>query len=236
MIDEVVYCMNDINLKIRETLFSLKDDEYKAFISKLNPTVCEDSIIGIRTPILRKEAKQIFKEGEYEPFLHSLPHKYYEENNVHSFIIEQIKDYDAVINELDRFLPFVDNWATCDSMRPKIFSKHKKELYEKIKEWLCSEHEYTVRFGIEMLMSHFLDDDFKAEHLEIPAAVRSEEYYVNMMIAWFFATALAKQWDSTLPYIENRRLDKWTHNKTIQKARESYRITDEQKKYLRMLR
>ena len=228
--------MNDINLKIRETLLSLKDDEYKAFISKLNPTVCESSIIGIRTPVLRKEAKRIFKEGEYEPFLHSLPHQYYEENNIHSFIIEQIKDYNTVISELDRFLPYVDNWATCDSMSPKVFSKHKNELYSKIKEWLCSEHEYAVRFGVEMLMNLYLDEDFNEEILGLVAKIDREEYYIKMMVAWFFATALAKQYDSAIPYIEQKVLPLWVHNKTIQKAVESYRITDEQKAYLRSLK
>ncbi len=155
---------------------------------------------------------------------------------LHGLLVSEIKDYEKAVEETDRFLPYVDNWAVCDIMSPKVFKKHKTELIEKIREWTGSEETYTVRFGIEMLMSHYLDEDFKAEYLEIPAVIRSEEYYVNMMIAWCCARGLAKQWHSTVPYIENNRLDKWTHNKTIQKAVESYRITDEQKAYLRTLK
>jgi 3-methyladenine DNA glycosylase AlkD len=195
-----------------------------------------ESFIGIRVPMLRKFAKEFTKEAECEEFLHQLPHEYYDENMLHGLLISEVKDYEECIQLTDCFLPFVDNWAVCDIMSPKVFAKYKKELLAKIKTWSKSSHVYTCRFGIGMLMSHYLDKGFKAEYLEIPASVRSEEYYVKMMIAWFFATALAKQWDATIPYIEQRRLAPWTHNKTIQKAIESYRITLEQKEYLRTLK
>jgi 3-methyladenine DNA glycosylase AlkD len=169
-------------------------------------------------------------------FLHQLPHKYYDENMLHGLLISLIKDYDECIRLTDEFLPYIDNWAVCDIMSPKVFAKHKDELLVKILEWSKSEHTYTCRFGLEMLMTYFLDKDFKPEYLEIPASVRSEEYYVKMMVAWFFATALAKQWDATLPYIENKTLAPWTHNKTIQKACESYRVTDEHKQILKGLK
>ena len=195
-----------------------------------------ESFIGIRVPVLRKFAKEFTKESECEEFLHQLPHEYYDENMLHGLLISEVKDYEECIRFTDSFLPFVDNWAVCDIMSPKVFVRHKKELLAKIKTWSKSSHVYTCRFGIETLMSHYLDKDFKAEYLEIPASVRSEEYYVKMMIAWFFATALAKQWDATIPYIEQHHLAPWTHNKTIQKAIESYRITPEQKEYLRTLK
>ena len=171
-----------------------------------------------------------------EDFLHQLPHEYYDENMLHALLISEVKDYEECIRLTDTFLPFVDNWAVCDIMSPKVFAKHKKELLAKIKTWSKSSHVYTCRFGIEALMSHYLDKDFKSEYLQIPASAISGEYYVKMMVAWFFATALAKQWDATIPYIENKKLAPWTHNKTIQKAIESYRITPEQKAYLRSLK
>lgn len=214
----------------------MQDMEYKAFQSKLVPTVEPDRIIGIRLPVLRKFAKEFAKTPETEPFLKILPHYYYEENNLHAFLIEGMKDYTAVIQALDTFLPYVDNWATCDSMRPKVFKKHLPEIFEKAKEWMRAADIYTVRYGIEMLMSYFLDDAFSEEVNELVAAVRSEEYYVRMMAAWYFATALAKQYEATLPFIQDKRLDDWTHNKAIQKAIESYRITEEQKGYLRSLK
>ena len=224
------------NQNIREQLFELKDEKYKDFHKKLIPTVDEDTVIGIRTPVLRKFAKELSASPEAETFIKALPHQYYEENNLHGFLIEREKDYDKCISLLDEFLPYVDNWATCDLISPKVFAKHKGELIEKIKEWMASDRTYTIRFGMEMLMTHYLDEDFKPEYLDIVASVRSEEYYVNMMIAWVFATALAKQYEASLPYIENQRMDRWTHNKTIQKAIESYRVSAEQKQYLRSLK
>ena len=227
-------------LKIMESitklLFELRDEEYAKFQAKLTPSVDPKLFIGVRVPDVRKLAKELKNDPGVEVFLQELPHKYYDENMLHGLLISEIKDFDIAIKETDRFLPYVDNWAVCDIMSPKVFKKHKTELIECIRKWAKSKKTYTIRFGIEMLMSHYLDDDFKAEYLDIPARIRSDEYYVNMMIAWFFATALTKQWDSAIQYVENVRLDKWTHNKTIQKAVESCRITDEQKSYLRTLK
>ena len=228
--------MKQIEKIVQKQLFEMQDPTYKEFQAKLVPTIDPELVIGIRIPVLRKFAKQFAKTPEAEEFMKVLPHKYYDENNLHAFLIESIRDYDAAIEAVDTFLPYVDNWATCDSMSPKVFSKHLPELYEKSKVWIKAGDTYTVRFGIEMLMSYFLDDEFKIEVNELVAAVRSEEYYVKMMIAWYFATALAKQYDATLPFIQEKRLDDWTHNKAIQKAIESYRITDEQKSYLRSLK
>lgn len=222
--------------EIRQGLFALKDEKYKEFQKKLIPTVDENTVIGVRTPVLRKYAKDVSGTPGAEVFMQTLPHEYYEENNLHGFLIEGMKDYDECIVCLDAFLPYVDNWATCDLISPKVFKKHKDELLVKIKEWMASDRVYTIRFGMEMLMTHFLDEDFKPEYLGMAADVHSEEYYVNMMIAWFFATALAKQYEASLPYIENHCMDRWTHNKTIQKVIESYRITDEQKRYLKSLK
>ncbi|MBQ0079148.1 MAG: DNA alkylation repair protein [Eubacterium sp.] len=222
--------------EIREALFGLQDLKYKDFHCKLMPGVDPDKVIGVRTPELRKLAKQIFKSGEYQEFLDDLPHEYYDERNLHGFILCEIKDYDVVLAEIDRFLPCVDNWATCDLVSPKVFKKNTDRLIGEIGRWMSSTETYTIRFGIEMLMSFYLDDKFRSEYLDMVAAVKSEEYYVNMMIAWFFATALAKQWDATIPYIEKHVLGDWTHKKTIQKARESYRITPEQKEYLKGLK
>ncbi len=221
---------------LQERLFAMQDKQYAAFQAKLTPGVPEESFIGVRVPVLRKFAKEFAKKDEVNDFVRQLPHKYYDENMLHSLLISQVKDYEECISLTDAFLPYVDNWAVCDIMSPKVFAKHKSALTEKIKTWISSRHTFTCRFGIEVLMSHYLDKDFKAEYLELPAAVRSEEYYVKMMVAWFFATALAKQWDATIPYIEQKRLAPWTHNKTIQKAIESYRITPEQKEYLRTLK
>ena len=218
---------------LQERLFGLQDKAYAEFHARLIPGVTEDSIIGIRVPVLRTFAKEYIKEPEAMEFLHQLPHKYYDENMLHGLLISLIKDYDECIRLTDEFLPYIDNWAVCDIMSPKVFAKHKDELMVKILEWSKSEHTYTCRFGLEMLMTYFLDKDFKPEYLDIPASVHSDEYYVNMMIAWFFATALAKQWDATLPYIENKTLAPWTHNKTIQKACESYRVTEEHKAILK---
>lgn len=206
------------------------------FLSKLTPNVSEDTIIGVRIPEIRKLAKKLVKNNEYEDFLKELPHKYYDENLLHGAIISENKDFENCIELLNSFLPFVDNWAVCDTISPKIFKKNKKELIEKIKEWSQSDKTYTCRFGVEMLMTHFLDEDFKKEYLEIVANIYSEEYYVKMVVAWFFATALAKQWDYAVIYLENNRLDVWVHNKTIQKARESLKILEDKKGYLKGLK
>lgn len=214
----------------------MQDKEYAEFQSKLTPGVPTENIIGVRVPILRQFAKEFAKEAVVNAFLRRLPHKYYDENMLHALLISEVKDYEECIRLTDTFLPFVDNWAVCDIISPKVFAKHKKELLAKIKTWSKSSHVYTCRFGIETLMSHYLDKDFKSEYLQIPASAISGEYYVKMMVAWFFATALAKQWDATIPYIKNKELAPWTHNKTIQKAIESYRITPEQKAYLRSLK
>lgn len=222
--------------EIRTELFRMQDSKYRDFQRKLIPSAAPESIIGVRTPALRKYAKQLSKTEAAPAFLQALPHTYFDENQLHAFIISEMKDFDACIAEVSRFLPYVDNWATCDQMSPKIFRKHKEELLPHIREWIASEETYTVRFAIGMLMEHFLDEDFSAEYPEMAAAVRSGEYYINMMTAWYFATALAKQYDAVLPYLENRKLDPWTHNKAIQKAVESRRITDPQKAYLKTLK
>lgn len=221
---------------VQEQLFALQDLKYRDFQCKLMPTVPTETVIGIRTPELRKYAKTFSKTPEAAEFLKILPHRYYEENNLHGILIESMRDYGQVIAALDAFLPYVDNWATCDLMRPKVFQTHLPELLEEIRRWMASDRTYTIRFGMEMLMTFYLDEAFRPEYLDWVAEVRSQEYYVNMMIAWYFATALAKQYGAVLPYIENHRLEPWTHNKAIQKAIESYRITEEQKMYLRTLK
>ena len=223
--------------EIRNRLFEMKDDEYKVFQLNLMPGVEPDTVLGVRTPLLRKFSKEVFKSKDYDDFLNDFPHKYYDEMNLHGFVLCEIKDYDKVVGELDKFLPYVNNWATCDLLNPKkAFAKNLDRLIIDIKRWIASEDTYTIRFGIEMLMSYFLDENFLPEYNDIVASVRSEEYYVNMMKAWYFATALAKQYDATISVIENRALDEWTHRKSIQKARESYRITAEQKEYLKSLK
>lgn len=225
-----------MNSNLQAELFILADEDYKKFHSKLMPNISPDKIIGIRTPILRKFAKEFYKNSDIDAFLDSLPHEYYEENNLHAMLIEQIKDYDTAVQRTEEFLPYIDNWATCDIFSPPVFKKHPAELYEKIKIWLRSEHTYTKRFGITKLMSLYLDENFKEEQLSLVSEIRSDEYYVNMAGAWYFATALAKQYEASLPYLVNRQLDEWVHNKTIQKAVESYRISSEQKEYLKTLK
>ena len=222
--------------EIRKELFALQDEKYRAFQVKLFPTLDPDTIIGVRTPDLRSYAKKLLKEESVTEFLSDLPHRYFDENQLHAFIISELKDYDRCIGEVKRFLPYVDNWATCDQMSPKVFRKHLPELLECIGEWIGSDETYTIRFGVGMLLEHFLDDAFDLKYPEMVASLRSSEYYVKMMIAWYFATALAKQYEAILPFIENRKLDAWTHNKAIQKAVESYRITPEQKEYLKTLK
>lgn len=221
---------------ISEELFALQDTEYQTFQSKLMPTIPPETVIGVRTPLLRKRAKELAGTPQAEHFLQSLPHRYYEENNLHAFLIEQIRDYDTALAETERFLPYINNWATCDCFCPKVFAKHKEELLIPIRRWLGSDQTYTVRYAMGMLMRYYLDEDFQPEYLVWVAGVHSEEYYLNMMRAWYFATALAKQPDAALPWLTDRRLDVWTHNKTIQKAAESYRISPEMKQQLRELR
>ena len=223
--------------ELQQKLFGMRDAAYAAFIAKLTPGFPPSHFIGVRVPLLRTIARSFAKEeAASQSFLSHLPHSYYEEDMLHGMLISLVKDYDRCLDLTDRFLPYVDNWAVCDTLSPKVFAKHKAQLLENILRWSSSSHTYTCRFGLRMLMTHFLDDSFSADFLEIPAAIRSEEYYVKMMVAWFFATALAKQWEATLPYLENRQLDPWTHRKTIQKAIESYRIPPERKDYLRTLR
>lgn len=222
--------------EILNELFKLQDIKYRDFQAKLMPTMNPENVIGVRTPELRKLAKQLAKREDVDEFLDSLPHKYFDENQLHAFIISEIKDYEKCLDRLEAFLPYVDNWATCDQMSPKIFKKHRAKLTQEIERWIESDYTYTVRFAIGMLMEHFLDEDFDIVYADMVADVHSEEYYINMMIAWYFATALAKQYDAIIPYLIEQRLDTWTHNKTIQKAVESYRITPEQKTYLRTLR
>lgn len=223
-------------MNIQKELFALKDISYADFQAKLVPNIPRELFIGVRVPEGRKLAKRLAKEPEASKFLIDLPHKYYDENILHALLISEMRDYDACIVAIDEFLPYIDNWAVCDILSPKIFKEHKTSLLEKIKEWSASDETYTCRFGLEMLMSYFLDNDFKPDYLEIPTSVHSDEYYVRMMIAWFFATALAKQWDATIKYIEDNHLDTWTHNKAIQKARESRRIAQKQKEYLNTLK
>ena len=219
--------------EIQKHLFELQDMAYRDFHSRLMPDIDKETVIGIRVPMLRKYAKSIAGTELSEKFIKELPHRYYEENNLHMMLITGIKDYEKCLSEIERFLPYIDNWATCDFPAPKCFENHKEELLPVIKRWIASSETYTIRYGIGMLMRLYLDADFDPEYVKLVAEVKSDEYYVNMMIAWYMATALAKQWDAVIPYIEEHRMSDWVHRKTIQKAVESYRITDEQKKYLK---
>ena len=222
--------------EIEERLFALQDEKYRDFQVKLIPTVDPESVIGVRTPELRKLAKELLKADDFYTFLDTLPHDHFDENQLHAFILSGMKDYDRCMAGVCAFLPYVDNWATCDQMSPKVFRKNRADLLVHIKEWLRSGETYTVRFAVGMLMEHFLEDDFDLSYPEMVADIISYEYYVNMMRAWYFATALAKQYESIIPFIEEKKLDRWTHNKAIQKSVESYRITPEQKAYLKSLR
>lgn len=226
----------EVEKYVLDQLIILQDNSYAEFQSKLTPGISKDCFIGVRVPLLRKFAKEFSKNSSHIEFLNILPHRYFDENMLHGLLIEQIKNYDDCIDSLDLFLPFVDNWAVCDIMSPKVFSKNKPLLINKIKQWVASNHEYTIRFGLEMLMRYFLDDDFDEKYLDIAAEVASDEYYVNMMQAWFFATALTKQWDSTISLLESNRLNIWVHNKTIQKSIESFRISSSKKNYLKSLK
>ena len=222
--------------EIQKFLFDNKDEKYRTFSSKLIPNVDGKSFIGVRAPVLRAKAKQMYKDGTYGKFISSLPHKYIEENTLHGYILCEIKDYNEAILETEKFLPYIDNWSVCDTLKPKVFKKHTDELLEKVKVWIKSDKTYTIRFAIGMLMSFYLDEKFDKSFLSLVADADSEEYYVSMMVAWYFATALAKQYDEAVKYIEKKRLSKDTHNRAIQKAVESYRVTDERKAFLKTLK
>ena len=226
----------NLEQEIRDRLFRLQDTEYRDFQCRLIPEYGPDTMIGVRTPELRQYAKQLAKREDIDDFLHDLPHRYFDENQLHAFIISEFKDWNRCIAEVNHFLPYVDNWATCDQKSPKVFRKHRKELLAEIDKWVQSGRTYTVRFGIGKLMQNFLDEDYNPAYPETVASIRSDEYYVNMMIAWYFATALAKQYDTVISFLEEHRLDVWTHNKTIQKALESRRITEARKEYLKSLK
>ena len=217
-------------------LFANQDIKYRDFQAPLFPNLDKETMIGVRTPTLKRLAKELFNTETANSFISSLPHRYFDENQLHAFLISLIKDYQTCLNEVNRFLPYIDNWGTCDQLNPKVFAKHKDELLKEIKKWLNSKHTYTIRFAIRMLMSFYLDEAFKNEYLDMVASMKSEEYYINMMIAWYFATALAKQYECAIKYIKGYKLSSWVHNKTIQKAVESYRINDEQKSFLRKLK
>jgi 3-methyladenine DNA glycosylase AlkD len=222
--------------EIKNRLFELQDLKYRELQLRTIPSVDPEAIIGVRTPELRKYAKELAKREDIDIFLSELPHQYFDEDQLHAFILSEMKDVERCMEGVERFLPYVNNWATCDQMSPKVFKKHRKELLVHIREWIRSDRTYTIRFGVGMLMEHFLNEDYDVKYPKMVAKLRSEEYYVNMMIAWYFATALAKQYDTILPFIEKQSLDTWTHNKAIQKAVESYRITPEQKAYLKTLK
>lgn len=225
--------MSDIIKEIETELFALQDEKYRDFSASLVPTLDKNSFIGVRSPELRKLAKKYAKDERIEAFLSALPHKYQEENTLHGFIISLEKDFDKAIAETERFLPYINNWAVCDGTSPKIFEKNKPQLLEYIKKWISSDETYTVRFAIGMLMRHFLDEEFEPRQMELVISVESEEYYIRMMQAWYMATALAKQYDAAFEVIKAKKLPKQTHNKSIQKAVESYRITDERKEILK---
>ena len=223
-------------MSIYDRLKKYEDEKYQKFQAKLVPNIDSNTIIGVRTPDMRSIAKEVFGTKEAEEFLNELPHNYYEENLVHFFLIAMIKDFDECINKVEKFLPYIDCWPVCDQASPKIFKKNHNRLLPYIKKWIKSKHVYTARFAMRMLMNEFLDKDFKEEYLELVANKKGEDYYLKMMKAWYFATALAKQYDATIKYIENKKLDTWSHNKAIQKAIESFRVTDEHKEYLRTLK
>lgn len=221
---------------IQKILMDMQDLKYRDFNSSLLPGVPKESVIGVRIPEIRKYARTLYKTGEWEQFIIELPHTYYEENALHMILLCNIKDYDICIKYINEFLPYVDNWAVCDSGVPDCFKKNLDKLMTEVKVWIKSDRTYTVRYAVGVLMRLFLDEHFDKRYLAMVADIESEEYYVNMMVAWYFATALAKQWDSTIAYIEDRKLTPWVHNKTIQKAVESYRITPQQKVYLKSMR
>ena len=223
-------------MTLYDKLVAVRDEEYRAFQVKLVPNIPAEAILGVRTPDLRQIAKEVFESADREAFLKALPHNYYEENLVHFFVLAMIKDFDSCVQGVEAFLPYVDCWPVSDQATPKAFRKNHEKLLPYIRKWIASEHVYTARFGLRMLMNEFLDDDFKAEYLELAANKKGEDYYLKMMVAWFFATALAKRYEETVPYFEKRRLDEWVHRKAIQKAVESYRVTDAHKAYLKSLK
>ncbi len=223
-------------MTLYDKLVAVRDEEYRAFQVKLVPNIPAETILGVRTPDLRQIAKEVFASTDREAFLKSLPHNYYEENLVHFFVLAMIKDFDSCVQGVETFLPYVDCWPVSDQATPKAFRKNHEKLLPYIRKWIASEHVYTARFGLRMLMNEFLDTDFKAEYLELAANKKGEDYYLKMMVAWFFATALAKRYDETVPYFEGRKLDEWVHKKAIQKAVESYRVTDAHKAYLKSLK
>lgn len=220
----------------QQKLEAISDNKYAEFAAKLTPGIDEKLFLGVRNPDMRKFAKSYFGSDEANEFLSELPHKYYDENMLHAMLICEVKDYDKCLVEVERFLPYIDNWAVCDTFSPKVFFKNKDKLLSSVKKWISSEHTYTKRYGIVMLMRHYLDECFDRNQLDLIANIKSDEYYINMAVAWYFATALAKQWEDTVPYIKEKKLDKWTHNKAIQKARESFRVSDERKEYLKTLK
>ncbi len=220
---------------IQDDLFALKDDKYQIFQSALIPTISKDTVIGVRTPILRSYAKKMSVK-EKEEFLCALPHKYYEENILHAICVSELTDYNIFLEEITKFLPYIDNWAVCDIIKPKSIKNNKKDFVRQIKKWIKSNKVYTIRFGVDMLMTYYLDDDYRKAYLVYPLNIKEDDYYVKMVIAWFYATALAKKWDDTITILEEKKLSKWVHNKTIQKAVESYRMTSKQKEYLKSLR
>lgn len=222
--------------EIQKKLYNMQDSKYKAFNSRLIPDVPVEKQIGVRIPDIRRLAKELKNTDKAHEFLNSLPHEYFEENNLHAYLLETIRDFDTAIEMTEKFLPFIDNWATCDTMSMKVFSQNIPALYEKIRVWLKSDDTYTIRFGVNMLMKFFLDENFSEEVLKLVAEIRNKEYYVNMARAWFFQTAMTKQREATLPYLTGRKLDKWTHNKTIQKCRESFRISDSDKELLKEMK
>ena len=226
----------NVGNSVLQRLLALRDTKYGTFQAALIPTVASDTVIGVRTPALRQLAKELAGTDEVKDFIACLPHTWFEENQLHAFIIAGIKDFQACLTAVGLFLPYIVNWATCDQLSPKVFSRHRDALLPHIRQWLHSLHPYTVRFAIKMLIDHFLGDAISPEYSEMVANVQRDDYYIRMMQAWYFATALAKQWDATLPYLTEARLAPWVHRKTIQKATESYRITDTRKAFLKTLR
>ena len=224
------------NFDMMKSLYAAQNIAYRDFNAKLIPNISHDLFIGVRTPILRKIAKDIIQSGGQDTFMATLPHKYFEENQLHAFIISEIKDFDTCIQETERFLPYIDNWATCDQLNPRVFKKNLNVLYKYVCKWIKSKHVYTVRFAIKILMQYWLDDKFDEKYADMVANIKSDEYYINMMRAWYFATGLAKQFDKILPYLEQSHIDEWTRQRAIQKACESYRVTDKNKEILRKIR
>jgi hypothetical protein len=223
-------------MTLYDRLNEVRDEAYRELLIRLVPNVPPETVVGVRTPEMRRIAKDVFTSADRDAFLNDLPHRYYEENLIHFFVLSMIRDFDECVRRVEAFLPYVDCWPVSDQATPKAFRKNHEKLLPYIRKWIASEHVYTARFGIRMLMNEFLDADFKEEYLSLVAAKQGEDYYLRMMVAWYFATALAKRYDETVPYLEARRLDEWTHKKAIQKAIESFRVTDAHKEYLRSLR